>query len=172
VLQHDFQNSLGYWICATAKVYERAIHQELLPEGITHRQCQVLGWLALEKELSQVDLADCMGIEPPTLVRILDRMERDGLLTRESCEGDRRKKLIRALPKASTVWKKIAACARRVRERAGRGMSQLQKQELNDLLALVQQNLGESQSPARGRIAKAQLERRKRRETTSPTRNG
>jgi MarR family transcriptional regulator, transcriptional regulator for hemolysin len=172
VLQHDFQSSLGYWICATARVYERAIHQELLPEGITHRQCQVLGWLALEKELSQVDLADRMGIEPPTLVRILDRMERDGLLARESCEGDRRKKMIRALPKASTAWKKIAACARRIRERAGRGMTQQQKQDLNDLLALVQQNLGENQSQARERIAKAQLERKRRREAGSSTRNG
>ena len=46
MLQYDFHSSIGYWICATSRIYDRAMHQELLPEGITHRQMQVLGWLA------------------------------------------------------------------------------------------------------------------------------
>lgn len=167
MLQYDFQNSIGYWICATARIYERAIQQELQPEGITHRQFQVLSWLALEGTLSQVDLADRMDIEPPTLVRILDRMERDGLIAREGCEDDRRKKLIRPLPKAMPVWKKIVACARRIRERAVQEISPEQKQELSELLAQIQQNLGEKQSPERKRIASSHLEGKRRRESAA-----
>jgi MarR family transcriptional regulator for hemolysin len=141
VLRFDFQSSTNYWICSTARLVERAMHHELLPEGITHRQCQVLAWLAFKGELSQVSLADCMNIEPPTLVRILDRMERDGLLIREGCSSDRRKKIVRPLPQARPVWKKIVRCAERVRARATEGMTTAQMKTLQELLERVQNNL-------------------------------
>ena len=124
MLQYDFPSSGGHAICMTAHLFERAVQDELTPEGITFRQCQVLAWLTLEGgSLSQVELADRMNIEPPTLVSVLDRMERDGLVARESCPEDRRKKRIRPLPKANPVWKKIVACAERVRSMAFRDMS-------------------------------------------------
>lgn len=145
MLQYDFQNSLGYWICMASRAYERAMHQELLPQGITHRQCQVLAWLALEGEQSQVDLAERMNIEPATLVRVLDVMERDGLISREACAGDRRRKLIKPLPKAKPVWKKITECAERVRTRASQGMTEKQRATLKELLTLVQTNLQDEQ---------------------------
>jgi MarR family transcriptional regulator, transcriptional regulator for hemolysin len=141
MLQYDFQSSVGYWICLSARHFERAMNQELTPEGITYRQCQVLGWLALEGALSQVELADRMNIEPPTLVRILDRMERDGLILRERSAEDQRRKLIRPLEKSKPMWNRIVACATRVRERATQGMSADEVETLKRLLAKVQTNL-------------------------------
>ncbi len=141
MLQYDFQSSIGYWIFMTARTYERAMQQELVPAGITHRQCQVLCWLAHDGPLSQVELADRMSIEPPTLVRILDRMERDGLLVREPCEHDRRIKKIRVLPRAKPVWKKIMQCAERVRGQAARNLTAAQRDTLKELLGIVQSNL-------------------------------
>lgn len=117
------------------------MNEELVRCGITFRQCQVLAWLAMEGDTSQVHLADCMRIEPPTLVRILDRMERDGLVERVDCAGDRRKKIIRALPKAEPVWEKIIECGDRVREKAEAGLSSKEIAKLNQLLETVQSNL-------------------------------
>ncbi len=142
MLEYDFQSSVGHSICMTAHLFERAINQELAPEGITFRQTQVLAWQALEgTALSQSELAERMNIEPPTLVSVLDRMERDGLLVREACPNDRRKNLIRLLPKAETVWKTIVACAERVRERAVSEMATEDVQTLHRLLGQVQANL-------------------------------
>ena len=62
-----------------------------------------------------------MNIEPPTLVRVLDRMERDGLVSRTGCADDRRRKMIKPLPKAKPIWKKIVASAEAVRGAGGRG---------------------------------------------------
>jgi MarR family transcriptional regulator for hemolysin len=142
VLEYDFQSSMGHWVCMTAHLYQRAMNEELMPEGITFRQCQVLGWLALEGELSQVELADRMNIEPGTLVRVLDRMERGRLIARMSCPGDRRRKIIRPLRSAETVWKKIILCAERVRARAIRGLTRDELNTLKKLLGRVQTNLG------------------------------
>jgi MarR family transcriptional regulator for hemolysin len=143
VLEYDFENSVGYWICQASQVFQRAFNEELAPQGVTYRQAQVLGCLALEGRLSQTDLADRMRIEPPTLVGILDRMERDGWIRRSGDTADRRRKLIEPLAASKPAWTKIVATAKRVRARATRGMTSAQLAQLKKLLRLVQSNLDE-----------------------------
>jgi MarR family transcriptional regulator, transcriptional regulator for hemolysin len=141
MLEYDFDESVGYWITMAGHVFQQAVNEELKTHGITFRQCQVLGWLALEGDLSPCELAERMHIEPPTLVGILDRMERDGWIRRDACAEDRRKKIIRPLPQAEPIWAKIIAASRRVRARASRGLSAEQLATLKETLAIVQANL-------------------------------
>ncbi len=141
MLYFDFDESVGYWLTITTQAYHRAVSDELAPHGITYRQSMVLGWLALEGELSQTELAAKMMIEPPTLVGILDRMERDGWISRHNCPSDRRKNLIRANRAAEPVWEKIVECASRVRARATAGLSDRQLAALKKLLHRIDQNL-------------------------------
>src|SRR6476620_1709503 len=143
MLEYDFENSVGFWICQASHALMRAFNEELAPQGVTFRQAQVLGCLALEGRLSQPDLAERMRIEPPTLVGILDRMERDGWIRRGGDKSDRRRKLIEVLPAAKPAWTKIVAAAKRVRARATRGMTATQLTQLKKLLRLVQENLDE-----------------------------
>jgi len=140
-LEYDFAQSIGYWLTMTTQAFHRSVSEELLPHGITYRQSMVLGWLALEGELSQTELANKMMVEPPTLVGILDRMERDGWISRHNCPTDRRKNIIRANPAAEPVWERIVECAMRVRERATQGISERQLLTLKKLLRRVGQNL-------------------------------
>ncbi len=141
MLHYDFDESIGCWLTLATQAYHRAVSEELAPHGITYRQSLVLGWLALEGELSQSELAAKMMVEPPTLVGILDRMERDGWITRHNCPSDRRKNLIRANRAAQPVWEKIVECALRVRERATAGLNERQLATLKKLLRRVQTNL-------------------------------
>ncbi|QEG01088.1 Transcriptional regulator SlyA [Stieleria maiorica] len=141
MLDYDFDESIGYWLTITTQRYHRAFNDELVPYGITFRQSQVLGWLALEGDLSQSELAGRMMIEPPTLVRILDRMQRDGLITRRPCPEDRRRKLIHATAKSKPVWGKIIQCAKRIRARATDGLTDRQQATLKMLLGRVHENL-------------------------------
>jgi MarR family transcriptional regulator, transcriptional regulator for hemolysin len=141
MLHYDFEESIGAWLTLATQTYHRAVSDELAPHGITYRQSMVLGWLALEGDLSQTELAAKMMVEPPTLVGILDRMERDGWITRHNCPGDRRKKIIRANPEAEPVWQRIVECALRVRQRAIEGFSERELTALKTLLHRVQHNL-------------------------------
>lgn len=141
MLQHDFETSAGYWLITTAHAYQRALNEQLAPEGITYRQCQVLGNLALDGPLTQTDLAERMQIEPPTLVGILDRMQRDGWIERRGCLDDRRRNLVHPTEAALPVWSKILECATQVRSRATQGLSERQIGTLKRLLEVVQRNL-------------------------------
>lgn len=143
MLEYDFENSVGFWIMTTAHEYQRAVNEELAPTGITYRQCQVLGFLALEGPLAQASLAERMHLEPATLVGILDRMERDGWIKRLACSNDRRRKLIHVQPSAKPVWIKIVACVKRVRARATQGMKATELATLKRLLGRVRKNLNQ-----------------------------
>ncbi len=147
VLLYDFEESVGYWLTLTTQAFHRALGEEVAPHGITYRQSVVLAWLALDGELSQAELATKMMVEPPTLVGILDRMERDGWITRNSCPSDRRKKLIRATTAAEPVWEKIAEGGRRVRSRATAGLTDKELETLKQLLCRVNRNLGAQAVP-------------------------
>ncbi|MGQ0634616.1 MAG: MarR family winged helix-turn-helix transcriptional regulator [Planctomycetaceae bacterium] len=148
VLQFDFEESLGYWICSTSHSLRRALDTELERQGITYRQWEVLCWIAVEGELSQAELADRMGIEAPTLVGILDRMERDGWLDRYGCPNDRRRKRIRATDKAEAVWSRMMECAHTVRNRAREGLSQAELDALRSICERIRGNLEQSQPAA------------------------
>ena len=140
-LYYDFEESIGYWMIMAARSYQRALDQELGPRGITWRQCQVLGYLALEGDLTQTELAERMMVESPTLVGILDRMQRDGWILRHDCPNDRRKKIIRPTSQAEPVWSEIVECGRRIRARATQGLSESQRETLMELLGKVRENL-------------------------------
>jgi MarR family transcriptional regulator, transcriptional regulator for hemolysin len=141
MLTYEFEESIGYWVVMAFQALERALGEELARHGITVRQWQVLAWLVLEGDLSQSELADRMGIEAPTLVGILDRMERDGWITRCECPDDRRRKLVRPTERVQPVWSKMVACARRVRARATQGIDPELVRQTREVLATIKANL-------------------------------
>jgi MarR family transcriptional regulator for hemolysin len=141
-MQHySFEDSVGYWTILTANAFQKALNDELSQHGITFRQAQVLGCLAMHGELSQIELANHMMIEPPTLVGILDRMQRDGWICRHGCSSDRRRKLIRATPEADAIWEKVIDGGMKVRARGNQGLTNADIATLIRLLGMVHQNL-------------------------------
>ena len=92
-LDYDWENSVGYWICAASHSLRKALDSRLNKEGITIRQWEVLAWLSARGCGSQSEIADQLGIKPHTLVGVLSRMEKAKLITRRSSQEDRRKKL-------------------------------------------------------------------------------
>jgi DNA-binding MarR family transcriptional regulator len=71
-------------------------------------------WLVLAlitgdgKQRTQLDIATQLGIDKSTLVPLLDRLERDGLIIRATSERDRRVRIPRATPAGIKVVKDVA----------------------------------------------------------------
>ncbi|MCC6543466.1 MAG: MarR family transcriptional regulator [Nitrospirae bacterium] len=142
MIEYDFEKSVSYWVGLTSQLFEVALNNELAGTGITLRQVQVLASLILFGELSQNELAMKLRIEPSTLVRILDRMERDGWIERFESPQDRRKKIIRPMKKVTGKWAKIVECGERMEKRATASLSQTQLKNLKSILAEIRRNLG------------------------------
>lgn len=92
------------------------LDERLKDTGLTQARWQALLLIWRQKEpLTQRELAQGLGIEAPTLVRILDRLEGEGLIERCPAEGDRRANTIRPTSKARPIMREIAQIARALR---------------------------------------------------------
>ena len=137
-----FDREIDYWILATANQLERVANEELGRHGITYRQVQVIGCIKQLGPMSQTELAERILLEPPTVVRLLDRMTRDGWVERVPSTTDRRVKIVVLTDQVEDVWKTVRRTGRRIRTRMTAGLDAEQLSMLNGILGQVWANLG------------------------------
>jgi DNA-binding MarR family transcriptional regulator len=76
------EESLGYLVNRAARLFAGRLGDALRPFNIGTAQWAVLMHLWSADGLTQAQLARRIAIEQPTMVRTIDRMERDGLVSR------------------------------------------------------------------------------------------
>lgn len=84
---------LGRLLGAASRAVERAWAEALEQRGLTHAGLIVLHLLELGFD-SQSDLARMAQVEPQTMSRTVDRLEREGLVTRAPDPADRRRHVL------------------------------------------------------------------------------
>jgi len=77
--------------------------------GLTLARARLLMQLAKADGPIQSDLADLLDIEQPTLVRLLDGLERNGMIERRATPGDRRARRVFLTPVARAQAEDILA---------------------------------------------------------------
>ncbi len=80
----------GILIKKAARLFEQAANKNLDKLGVTHSQTIFLVRLWENDGQTQIELTKSAGLKQPSVVRILDRMERDGLVIRKRNKEDRR----------------------------------------------------------------------------------
>ena len=90
---------------------------------------------------SVTDLARAAELNPGAMTRLLDRLETKGLLARVADPDDRRGINIHLTAAGLLIWQDINQCGMRVRERAMQGMSEVDRDQLTQLLNRVRDNL-------------------------------
>lgn len=94
-MDFDLSNCIGFVTNTTTKAVTEDFNRRLEKYGSTRIQ-----WIALyfllqaDQSMSQKELATLMNIQDPSLARLIDRMERDGLLRRIENPEDKRIKFV------------------------------------------------------------------------------
>jgi DNA-binding MarR family transcriptional regulator len=89
-MEFVIEDSLGYLVNRAARVMAQQLADELRPAGVGIGQWAVLMFLWSQDGMSQAELSRVVAIEPPTMVRTVDRMVRDGLVQRRPDPTDGR----------------------------------------------------------------------------------
>jgi DNA-binding MarR family transcriptional regulator len=84
------EDSLGYLVNRAARAMASQLADELRPSGVGIGQWAVLMFLWARDGMSQAELSRRVAIEPPTMVRTIDRTVRDGLVRRVPDPADGR----------------------------------------------------------------------------------
>jgi DNA-binding MarR family transcriptional regulator len=101
----------GYLLARLGQAATRRFHRALEPQGIHPRHFGVMTIVAAEPGLSQNQLHERTGIDPSSMVAVIDELEAKGLAERRPLPDDRR---VRAI----YLTDEGARCLSRVRELA------------------------------------------------------
>lgn len=100
----------------SARTWRLALDKRLKHLGIGQSGWMTIAMVAKAAEpLSQRALADLVGVEGPSMVSMLDRLEREGLVTRAPSPTDRRVKLVHLTEAGTTLYQQVREQAGAVR---------------------------------------------------------
>lgn len=86
--------NLCYKLNYLSRLLLSQLNGQLKPYGVTQGQLPVLCCLNEDDGQTQAELCKSVQVEQPTMANTLRRMERDGLIYRESCEHDKRQSTV------------------------------------------------------------------------------
>lgn len=111
-------------------------NKKVTAHGLTYPRARALFRLAKRQNMTQTELACELELEQATLVRLLDRMEENGLIERRPDANDRRVKLIALTEHGAEQAAFVRTLADQIRHQFFEGINQA---ELKDAIVLMQQ---------------------------------
>lgn len=139
-LQQDFAIALH----DTARAWRHALDRRLKGLGLSQASWMSIAYLAKAREpLMQTELAHCLSVEQPTVVAMLDRLQRAGLIRREVDPHDRRIRRVRLTSEGAEVYAEVRRVARAFRQEKLRDLDVEMLRQMTELLHDLQHRLEE-----------------------------
>lgn len=139
--------NLGKMLVETSRAWRNTLDKRLQPLGLSQSRWMVL--LILEHQgdgITQKCLSEGLGIEGPSLVGVLDRMEADGWVERRVSEEDRRAKTIHRTDRAIEMTREIRQIADGLRAELLKGIPKDEVAQTMNLLQTLKQRIEQMNS--------------------------
>ncbi len=140
------EESLGYRVNYLAKLFSQLLTVYLAPHGVYPGQWGVLLFLWVQDGQTQRELSRQVAIDEASMVRSIDRMERDGLVRRVRNDHDRRQINIFLTEKGRALRDQLVPCALAGNAVAIRGFTESEQTQLSALLHRMVASLEEALS--------------------------
>lgn len=131
----------GVLIKKAARLFERAANMNLDKIGVTYAQTIFLVRLWEQDGQTQMELTKSSGLRQPTVVRTLERMERDKLLRRVRNQNDKRCFNFFLTDKARKICKKLEEEANTMQSIAAGAMDDNKLRQINKCILEIIKNL-------------------------------
>src|SRR5690348_9872234 len=118
----DRNRQLEFLLKDVTRRFTRCFEERAKALSLTLPQCRALVYLGNHEGIKQNQLAELTELGPMTLVRILDRMETEGLVQRRFDPADRRAHTLWLTPKAKPRLDSIARLIADTRNEALHGL--------------------------------------------------
>jgi MarR family transcriptional regulator, transcriptional regulator for hemolysin len=139
--------NLGRALVETSRAWRTTLDKRLQPLGLSQSRWMVL--LILEHHgdgMTQKSLSELLGIEGPSLVGVLDRMETDGWVERRVSVEDRRAKNVHRTGKAIEMTREIRQVADGLRAELLKGIPKNEIEQTMNLLQTLKQRFEQMNS--------------------------
>jgi MarR family transcriptional regulator for hemolysin len=145
--------TFGPLLHGTARAWRLKLDERLKPMGLSQAKWRTLLHLSLAPDaLTQAEIAARLGIEQPTLVALLHRLEREGWVKRQSATHDRRCNIVLLGRRAQRVITEINAAADKLRHEL---LSEITAAELETCVKVLGRVRAKAEQRDNGRSARA-----------------
>lgn len=141
-------DQFGLLLHDAARLLRRRFETRGAMHGLSSAQWRLLARVAKESGATQARLAEILEIEPISVSRLVDRMEKAGWVERRPAPDDRRVRLVTPTAKAIAAYASIKAMAADVYDEALAGLDKAERAALAAALAAIIANLSQD-PPAR-----------------------
>ncbi len=141
------EESLGYLVNYLAKLFSQIHAACLASHGVYLGQWGVLMFLWVQDGQTQRELSRQVAVDDASMVRSIDRMERDGLVRRVRNEHDRRQINILLTEKGRALRDQLVPCALAGNAVATQGFTESEQHQVSALLHRMIASLEEALSP-------------------------
>ena len=126
--------AVGAFIGQARRTIVEAIDQKLAPLDISHAQWFVVMLLGDGTAATAAELCKLVVYNPGAMTRLLDRLEKKGVLRRVRIRGDRRSVRLELTAEGRRLYPRILQALVEVFNRLLRGFSERDVRQLEDLL--------------------------------------
>jgi MarR family transcriptional regulator, transcriptional regulator for hemolysin len=141
----SYGETFGQLLHGTARTWRQKLDERLKPMGLSQAKWRTLMHLSLSEDaLTQAEIAARLGVEEPTVVSLLHRLEKEGWITRNSSPYDRRCNMVLLGRRAQGVIAQINATADKLRHELLAGIPQPDLQTCMKVLARVRERAEKS----------------------------
>ena len=137
----DPNESIGFHCSLTYRSFVRSLEDRLQGTGISPTQFIALAHLTVLGSMPQSELAGYLATSPVSVVKLIDRMERDGWVDRKPSPEDRRIKQVVPTKKAKAIWNSLTTHAEALVKQAYKGISKDEIENLKSILNKIRKNL-------------------------------
>ena len=141
--QLGFGRNFGFLVHDVSRLIKRRFDRKARQTGlpITRRQAAVVLYIARNEGVSQTEVATWLDLEPIALVRMLDKLNDEGLVERRAHPTDRRVRTLWLTPAARPMVTQILAINKTIREEAFASMAAHARETVIDILDGIKGNL-------------------------------
>lgn len=137
----DLGEGFSILIGEVARQWRQRLDERLRPMGLSQAKWRALLHLSLTNGISQRELSQKLSIEGPTLVRLLDRLSRDGYIERRDSPDDRRTKRVHLTRKSQRIIREIREVVKEVRQELLSGITEKELRAGASLLGRIRDKL-------------------------------
>ena len=141
IRDRSIKETTGFTLAKVCRAHRGKVGELLAEVGLHVGQEMVLIELWREDGLRGGELAERLGVEPPTVTKMLRRLERCGLVSRRQDSEDARSFRVYLTDEGRALEEPVVLCWERVEEKALAGMSAGERRSLHRLLTKVRANL-------------------------------
>lgn len=138
---YDLSNSIGFHIARTRGAIGTTLNQKFRPFGVTVGQWALLNYLSEENGIPPTKISEITFKDIPNTLRILQKLEKKGLVSHEVNLPDRRSKLYYLTSEGVKLRDQLFPIGNAVMEKAVQGIDPAKVKEMKKMLADIFDNL-------------------------------